>query len=230
MRARHAVAVGAALVAVLLTVTLPTRPRDPRLDVRALSTAVGSPNTGDPGPPPPLATVAAPTTSSSPLTHPLIGRHPPRLYDLQPATAGEPPPRDADVGSSPVGGPAAEIAPPPPAPPPTAAPAPATPAPRITGRVLVRGRATWYGEEFAGSGTACGERFDPSALTAASRTLPCGTRVVVRNVGTGRTVTVRINDRGPWAGSLVLDLSEAAFATIASLSTGVIDVEVLSVP
>lgn len=72
--------------------------------------------------------------------------------------------------------------------------------------------------------TASGEVFDPSAMTAAHKTLPMGTRVKVTNPANGKTVVVRINDRGPYIAGRCLDLSAAAFARIASLSQGVITV------
>jgi rare lipoprotein A (peptidoglycan hydrolase) len=72
--------------------------------------------------------------------------------------------------------------------------------------------------------TASGEVFDPEALTAAHRDLPFGTKVRVTNVTTGNQVVVRVNDRGPYAEGRCLDLSEAAFRTIASVGAGVADV------
>ncbi|ERF58009.1 septal ring lytic transglycosylase RlpA family protein [Cutibacterium avidum] len=77
--------------------------------------------------------------------------------------------------------------------------------------------ASTYGEGdgTAGGPTASGETFDPSALTAASRTLPLGSTIRVTNVNNGRTVTVRINDRGPYVGGRCLDLSTAAMNAIA---------------
>jgi len=71
-----------------------------------------------------------------------------------------------------------------------------------------RGMASWYGNELAGHRTASGERFDPNELTAAHRTLPLGSHV--RVTYQGRSVVVRINDRGPFAGHRVIDLSRAA--------------------
>jgi rare lipoprotein A len=73
-----------------------------------------------------------------------------------------------------------------------------------------RGIASWYGPGFQGKKTANGERFDMRLLTAAHRTLPMGTLVRVRSLTTGREVTVRINDRGPFAGNRIIDLSQAA--------------------
>ena len=72
------------------------------------------------------------------------------------------------------------------------------------------GVASWYGPGFQGRKTANGERFNTGALTAAHRTLPFGTMVRVTNQNTGRSVMVRINDRGPYAGGRVIDLSLAA--------------------
>lgn len=77
--------------------------------------------------------------------------------------------------------------------------------------------ASFYHE---GQMTASGERFDPNAMTAAHKTLPMNTRVKVTNPKTGKTVVVRINDRGPYVGGRCLDLSRAAFAAIAPLSAG----------
>ncbi|PRX99078.1 septal ring lytic transglycosylase RlpA family protein [Allonocardiopsis opalescens] len=73
--------------------------------------------------------------------------------------------------------------------------------------------------------TASGETFDPTAMTAAHRTLPFDTRVQVTNPDNGRSVIVRINDRGPYIDGRCLDLSTAAFEEIASLDQGVVDVE-----
>ena len=72
------------------------------------------------------------------------------------------------------------------------------------------GIASWYGPVFHGRRPANGERVNPYALTAAHRTLPLGARVRVTNRATGRTVVVRINDRGPYIGGRVIDLSRAA--------------------
>lgn len=77
-------------------------------------------------------------------------------------------------------------------------------------RVLNAGIASWYGPGFHGRKTASGERFDQNDLTAAHRTLPFGTRVRVVDEKTGRSVIVRINDRGPFAHGRVIDLSKGA--------------------
>ncbi|GGM01930.1 hypothetical protein GCM10012279_19530 [Micromonospora yangpuensis] len=78
------------------------------------------------------------------------------------------------------------------------------------------------GASFYASGqvTANGEAFNPNELTAAHKTLPFNTRVRVTNPDTGASVTVRINDRGPFIAGRCLDLSRAAFAEIASLDVG----------
>jgi len=72
------------------------------------------------------------------------------------------------------------------------------------------GMASYYGRELAGRRTASGEVFNPSLMTAAHRTLPLGSLVRVTNPQTGDSVMVRINDRGPYHGNRVIDLSEAA--------------------
>ncbi|MFG3440836.1 septal ring lytic transglycosylase RlpA family protein [Nonomuraea sp. NPDC047897] len=90
-------------------------------------------------------------------------------------------------------------------------------------RVLAQGRcgASFYNE---GQMTANGERFNPSALTAAHKTLPFGSKVRVTNPANGDSVTVRINDRGPFVGGRCLDLSEAAFSSIGNTGAGVMTV------
>lgn len=86
---------------------------------------------------------------------------------------------------------------------------------------IARGLASWYGEKFQGRRTASGERFDMNALTAAHPSLPFGTRVLVRNPRNGREVAVRINDRGPFTGGRIIDLSRAAAQAIGLLEAGV---------
>jgi rare lipoprotein A len=83
------------------------------------------------------------------------------------------------------------------------------------------GMASWYGPKFHGKPTASGEAFDQTALTAAHRTLPFGSRVRVRDARTGRSVVVRINDRGPFAKGRVIDLSKAAARKIGLVERGV---------
>lgn len=81
-----------------------------------------------------------------------------------------------------------------------------------------------YAEDFQGAGTAFGEKFDMNALTAAHRTFPYNTLVRVTNVDNGKTVVVRINDRGPFVNGRDMDLSLAAFTSIAERSLGKINV------
>ncbi len=80
-------------------------------------------------------------------------------------------------------------------------------------------RATWYGNELAGNRTANGERFNPNGLTAAHRTLPFGTCLIVGNPKNGKTVKVRVNDRGPFTKGNSLDLSAGAARAIGMHST-----------
>lgn len=75
---------------------------------------------------------------------------------------------------------------------------------------VFKGLASWYGEKFHGRKTASGERFDEEGMTCAHRTLPFGTKVLVMNPASGKTCTVTVNDRGPYVGSRVIDLSKAA--------------------
>jgi rare lipoprotein A len=90
----------------------------------------------------------------------------------------------------------------------------------------LHGMASWYGQEFAGRTTANGEIFDPALLTAAHRTLPFGTVVDVKNVRTGQVVRVRINDRGPFVGNRMIDLSYAAAQQIGLVEPGIGEVDV----
>jgi len=88
-----------------------------------------------------------------------------------------------------------------------------------------RGIASWYGPGFHGNKTANGERFDQHRLTAAHRTLPLGAVATVRSLATGKTVTVRINDRGPFVRGRVLDLSRAAAERLGMIGMGTDQVE-----
>src|SRR6185436_16203646 len=90
----------------------------------------------------------------------------------------------------------------------------------------LHGVASWYGEEFAGRTTANGEIFDPLLLTAAHRTLPFGTIVDVMKAKTNQSVRVRVNDRGPYIGNRVIDLSYAAAQQIGLIEQGIGEVEI----
>jgi len=91
---------------------------------------------------------------------------------------------------------------------------------------IMHGVASWYGQEFAGRTTANGEIFDPLLLTAAHRTLPFGTILDVKNSKSGRVVRVRVNDRGPFVGNRMIDLSYAAAQQIGLVEAGSGDVDV----
>ena len=88
-----------------------------------------------------------------------------------------------------------------------------------------RGMASWYGPGFHGNKTANGERYDMHRLTAAHRTLPLGSVAVVRSMSSGRQVTVRINDRGPFARGRVLDLSLAGARALGMVGNGTDQIE-----
>ena len=88
------------------------------------------------------------------------------------------------------------------------------------------GMASWYGPGFHGRKSASGESFNQNALTAAHRSLPFGTNVLVTNLNNGRSVIVRINDRGPFIRGRVIDLSAAAARVIGMLDSGVAPVNI----
>lgn len=91
--------------------------------------------------------------------------------------------------------------------------------------LVERGEASWYGPGFHGNKTANGERYDMEKLTAAHRTLPLGSVVMVRSLTSGRQVTVRINDRGPFVKGRILDLSLAGAQALGMVTNGTDRVE-----
>jgi rare lipoprotein A len=102
------------------------------------------------------------------------------------------------------------------------------PAPRAEAQV---GYATWYGDALAGHHTANGERFDPTKMTAASRTLPFDTWVDVTSLDTGKSVRVRITDRGPFGhADRIIDLSREAARRLGTAKMGVFRVKLVIVP
>jgi len=107
---------------------------------------------------------------------------------------------------------------------------PPKPPPKEDGLQEHRGVASWYGLAFHGRRTASGERFDMNALTAAHPTLPFGTRVRVLNPRNGRSIEVRINDRGPHVRGRIIDLSHAAARTLGILGWGAATVVVSPLP
>lgn len=85
---------------------------------------------------------------------------------------------------------------------------------------VIRGQASWYGPGFHGKKTASGEIFDQGRLTAAHKTLPLGTKAKVTNLENGNSVEVEINDRGPYVGDRVIDLSRAAAKALGFVESG----------
>jgi rare lipoprotein A len=104
-------------------------------------------------------------------------------------------------------------------------PVPRPTAPKPPSGPALSGLASWYGAQFAGRPTASGVPFRPEGMTAAHRTLPFGTRVRVTRVDTGAQVTVVINDRGPYAGGRIIDLSQGAAEQLGMISAGVVQVK-----
>ncbi len=87
-----------------------------------------------------------------------------------------------------------------------------------------KGVASWYGPNFAGQPTANGEIFDPGELTAAHKSLPFDTEVEVVHLETGRSVVVRINDRGPFIKDRIIDLSRKAAEKLGIIGSGTAEV------
>lgn len=86
------------------------------------------------------------------------------------------------------------------------------------------GKASWYGPGFNGNLTANGERFRQNEMTAAHKTLPFNTIVRVTNLTNGKTVQVRINDRGPFIRGRIIDLSKGAAKKVDMMQAGVVEV------
>ena len=91
------------------------------------------------------------------------------------------------------------------------------------------GIASWYGREFEGRPTASGEIFDSSQLTAAHPSLPFGTRLIVTNQHNNKSVTVRVNDRGPFVPARIIDVSRAAAEKLDMIVTGTAPVSIVSI-
>lgn len=94
---------------------------------------------------------------------------------------------------------------------------------------IVEGRASYYGPKFHGKKTANGEKMDKFGLTCAHKTLPFGTMLEVTNLANGKRVIVRVNDRGPFSGSRIIDISYEAAKTINMISSGIQRVQVMTV-
>ena len=88
------------------------------------------------------------------------------------------------------------------------------------GNAFQRGTASWYGPGFHGRKTASGERFNSDDMTAAHRSLPFGTRLKVTNETNGRSVVVRVNDRGPFAHRRIIDLAKGPAQALGLTSAG----------
>jgi rare lipoprotein A len=89
-----------------------------------------------------------------------------------------------------------------------------------TGNAFQRGTASWYGPGFHGRRTASGERFNSYDMTAAHRSLPFGTRLRVVNESNGRSVVVRVNDRGPFAHRRIIDLAKGPAQALGLTAVG----------
>lgn len=93
-------------------------------------------------------------------------------------------------------------------------------------KLAFKGVASWYGYDGSGNQTAAGERYNPEGMTAAHRSLPLGTKVRVTNTHNGRSVVVRINDRGPYVRGRIIDLSAAAARILGMMGSGVAPVRI----
>ena len=95
---------------------------------------------------------------------------------------------------------------------------------------IERGGASFYADHYAGKKTASGELYSPKSLTAAHKTLSFGTILIVKKTGSDKTVKVKVNDRGPFSGSRIIDLSRAAAETLGIIQQGVAEVEIYRIP
>ena len=92
-------------------------------------------------------------------------------------------------------------------------------------RMIAVGTASWYGAYHHGRRTASGEVFDMNALTAAHRTLPLGTRLRVTNLSNGKSVDVRVNDRGPFIRNRIIDVSRGVAVALDAVAAGLFPVQ-----
>jgi rare lipoprotein A len=104
--------------------------------------------------------------------------------------------------------------------------------PPVQAKLPQIGEASWYGPQHQGKRTASGEIFDQRLFTAAHRTLPIGSKIKVTNLANGKSVEVKINDRGPFAEDRIIDLSQAAAQALEFLQPGkaTVRLELLSDP
>ena len=89
----------------------------------------------------------------------------------------------------------------------------------------ISGIVSWYADKFHGKKTSSGEAYDKNEYTAAHKSLPFGTKVKVTNQNNGKSVVVKINDRGPHTKNRLMDLSRAAFTEIGSINAGILNVD-----
>lgn len=169
-----------------------------------------------------MSRMTSPVRSSTVLHRPRFVTHFATLLVLVAASLSACAPAATSSGGPAILAPAARTEP---SPGPSAA-ASATVVAAVAADWQQHGEASWYGPKFAGRRTASGEIFDPSQLTAAHRTLPFGTRLRVTDVATGRSVVVRVNDRGPFAHGRIIDLSRAAAERIGLVASGVTQVRI----
>jgi rare lipoprotein A len=92
--------------------------------------------------------------------------------------------------------------------------------------VTKTGKASFYSDGLSGHKTANGEKYKPTEYTAAHKKLPFGTKVTVTNVSNGKSVTVRINDRGPFVAGRIIDVSKAAAKELGMINAGVAKVKI----
>ena len=100
------------------------------------------------------------------------------------------------------------------------------PPPDVLRPIIQTGQASWYGQPHHGRRTASGEIYDMHRFTAAHRNLPLGTRLLVTNLRNGRTVEVRVNDRGPVVTGRIIDLSYAAAEELGGVPDGIFPVRI----
>ena len=105
-------------------------------------------------------------------------------------------------------------------------PTPVPPQADATPAWTQNGKVSWYGPGFHGRRTANGEIFDTNEMTMAHRSLAFGSKVRVTNLDNGRSVVVRVNDRGPYAGGRIADLSHAAAARLGFVEDGVVHAKI----
>ena len=92
--------------------------------------------------------------------------------------------------------------------------------------VTQTGKASFYSDGLSGSKTANGEKYKPTEYTAAHKKLPFGTKVTVTNTANGKSVTVRVNDRGPYVAGRIIDVSKIAAKELGMVNAGVVKVKI----